>query len=243
VAPLVVDLLNPGGEQGVQLGQAAHCGAGPLGAPVGAVGDLDQELVPDSFEEPLNFSPTGWSPGLGMGELDAQHRARPAQPGVDEHRPVVHIGLGWAPTAGQADAQRLGQRHRGLGVPPAGRHHRPGVIVQEGNEDRLAPGHDRAVQRVTDPAGVGRFGLEPAEHRRWRPVGAPPVEPERAKWRCRVRGDGAHPACAPSTTATCAAVRPGASVLSATANSSTSGGVCGASRRGTGTRAVNPPAR
>ncbi len=39
--PRVVDLRDPGGEQRVQLGQAAHRGAGPGGA----VGDLDQELV------------------------------------------------------------------------------------------------------------------------------------------------------------------------------------------------------
>lgn len=174
VHPGVVDLLDPGREQGVELGEAAHRGAGRLGA----VGDLDQELVAHRFEEPLNFSSAGGPAGLGVGELDPQHRARPAQSGVDEHRPVIHIALSRAPAGSQRGAQCLAQRHRRLGVSPAGRHHRPEVIIEEGDEDRLASGDVRAVQRVSDPAGVGLIGLESAEHRRWCRVGAPPVEPE-----------------------------------------------------------------
>jgi hypothetical protein len=75
------------------------------------------------------------------------------------------------------------------------------------------------------------------------PSGRHRVSPQAAKCRCSVRGDGAQPACAANTTATCAAVRPGASRFNATASSSTSAGVCGASRRGAGTAAANPPVR
>ena len=75
------------------------------------------------------------------------------------------------------------------------------------------------------------------------PSGRGRFSPSAAKCRCKVRGEGAHPACAASTTATCAAVRPGVSRLSPTASSSTSGGVCAANRRGAGTSAANPPAR
>ena len=175
--PRVVDLADPGVEQHVELGQAVHRGAGP----VGAVDDLDQELVTDGAEKTFDLASTSGFAGLGVGELDPQHRARPAQPGIDEHRPVVHIGLGRAPARGEAVAQGLSQRDRVLRIPPAGRHHRPGMIVEERDEDRLAAGHVRAVQRVTDPAGVGPVGLEPAEHR-WRPaVVAWPVEPERGE--------------------------------------------------------------
>ena len=54
------------------------------------------------------------------------------------------------------------------------------MIVEEGDEDRLAAADVRAVQRVADPAGVAAVSLEPAEHRRT-PVGARPVEPERGE--------------------------------------------------------------
>ena len=74
------------------------------------------------------------------------------------------------------------------------------------------------------------------------PSGRVRVKPAAAKWRCRVRADGVNPPCAARTTATCAAVRSGRSVFSATANSSTDAGVCAATRRGPGTNAVNPPA-
>ncbi len=118
---------------------------------------------------------------MGVGELDPEHGARPAQPGIDEHRPVVHIALGRAAAGSEAVAQGLPQRDRVLRISPAGRHHRPGMIVEERDEDRLAAGHVRAVQRVTDPAGVGPLGLEPAEHRRRPAVGARSVEPERGE--------------------------------------------------------------
>jgi hypothetical protein len=79
VDPGVIDLGNPGGEQRVQLGQAAHRGAGAPAAAVGAVGDLDQELVTDRAKKPLDFPSTSGFAGLRVGELDPEYRARPAE--------------------------------------------------------------------------------------------------------------------------------------------------------------------
>ena len=49
---------------------------------------------------------------------------------------------------GQRRAQRGGQPHGVLEVSPAGGHHRPGVIVDEREQVRLAARDARAVQRV-----------------------------------------------------------------------------------------------
>ena len=180
---------------------------------------------------------------MGVGELDPEHGARPAQPGIDEHRPVVHVALGRAAAGSEAVAQRLSQRDRVLRISPTGRHHRPGMIVEERDEDRLAAGHVRAVQRVTDPAGVGPLGLEPAEHRRRPPVGARSVEPERGEVALQRPRRGRPPGVRGQHHRDLRGGPPGVSRLSPTANSSTSGGVCAASRRGAGTSAANPPAR
>jgi len=58
-----------------------------------------------------------------------------------------------------------------------------------------------------------------------------------------VRSDGAQPDWARRILVTCAAVRCGASRLSAAAIASTSAGVRGVTRAGVGTKASNPPAR
>jgi len=168
VDPLVVDLLDPGGEQVVEFAQGPNRGAGA----VGVRGDLDQELVPHGAVEPLDLAPPGGPPGLGVGQLDAQHGAGPAQPGVDEHGSVIDIELRWAAAGSQAHPQRFPQCHRVLRVPPAGRDHRPGMVVQEGDQDRFASPDQRAVHRVSDPAEVRGVGLEPPERRRRRAVGA-----------------------------------------------------------------------
>lgn len=65
----------------------------------------------------------------------------------------------------------------------------------------------------------------------------------RTKWRCRVRTDGAEPACSLKIAATWAAVRPGTSRFNAVASSSTEAGVRGSALRAEGTRASNPPVR
>ena len=68
------------------------------------------------------------------------------------------------------------------------------MVVEERDQDRLAAVDDRAVQRVTDPPGVGPLGLEPAEHRRRRPVRAGPGEPRRGEMALQGPGRGREPA-------------------------------------------------
>jgi len=50
-----------------------------------------------------------------------------------------------------------------IGWPPP--HDRPGVVVEEREQIRLAPADGRPVQRVAGPQLVRAIGLEPAEHR------------------------------------------------------------------------------
>ncbi len=69
------------------------------------------------------------------------------------------------------------------------------------------------------------------------------VRPIRRKWRCKVRSFGAHPHASPRMWPTWAAVRSGASRLSASAMSSICVGTFNDSARGLGLRASNPPAR
>lgn len=64
---------------------------------------------------------------------------------------------------GQRGTQGDGQAHRVLDEAEPGRHHRPGVIVQEAEQDRPAAGDQRPVQAVAHPQLVRAGGLEPAE--------------------------------------------------------------------------------
>jgi hypothetical protein len=72
----VVDGLDPGGEQGVQVGHVLQLAAGA---------DLDEELLAHGPEEPFDLPPAGGLPGPGMDQADAEHRAGPLQLPVD-HR-------------------------------------------------------------------------------------------------------------------------------------------------------------
>ena len=169
----MVDLLDPRGEQGVQLGQGVHGAADA----VGTGGDLDQELVPDGAEKTFDLAPAGRLAGLAVGELDPEHRAGPAQPGIDETGPVVDVNLSRAAPRCQRDLEGLPQRDRVLRVAPAGRDHGPRVVVQERDQDRLAARDERPVERIADPPGVRPVGLEPAEHRGRATIGAGPGQP------------------------------------------------------------------
>src|SRR3954466_14670303 len=55
--PPVIDLLDPGGEQRVQLHHVIEFAAGA---------DLDEELIPHGAEHPLDFPSAGRLAGLGM---------------------------------------------------------------------------------------------------------------------------------------------------------------------------------
>ena len=79
--------------------------------------------------------------------------------------------LGDAP-GGQRRAQRGGQPDAVFEVAPAGGHHRPGMVIQEGEQVRLAAGDPGPVQRVAGPQLVRPGRLEPAEGLRRAPVRA-----------------------------------------------------------------------
>ena len=82
----------------------------------GVAGDLDQELLPHGEEQPLDL-PAALGPARGgVGELDAQHRAGPQQPRIDERGPVVHVDPVGDAAAGQRGPQRGGEADGVLSV-------------------------------------------------------------------------------------------------------------------------------
>jgi hypothetical protein len=93
VDPLMVDLMNPGIEQRIELGQVRH----GCPCPRDSIGDLDEELVSHGPEETLDLPSALRSSGLGMGKFRTDHRAGPAQCRVHEHTAVVNIDDARAP--------------------------------------------------------------------------------------------------------------------------------------------------
>jgi hypothetical protein len=87
VRAAVVDLLDPGGEEPVELQQISHVTLAGLG---GLAGDLDEELVAHGAEEPFDLSPTLRTARGRVGQPDAELGAGSQQPGVNERGPVVH---------------------------------------------------------------------------------------------------------------------------------------------------------
>jgi len=57
-------------------------------------------------------------------QLDAQLRAGPQQPRIDERRSVINVGVLGDAAGGQRGAQRGGQPDGVLGEPEPGSHHR-----------------------------------------------------------------------------------------------------------------------
>jgi len=239
VFPLVVDGLDPRGEQLVQPGQAGY------GRQRAGRVELDEELLTDRPEQPLDLAPPGGLAGLAVGELDPQHRQGPQQLGGDHGRAVVEVDDLRDTPRGQARAQRGFEPDGVLAVAPPVAHEGSAVVVHEGEQERLAAGDHRPVQGITGPPVVRRGGLEPAERPRTQPTGAG-VELEAAKCRCNVRCDGAAPpgpAEASRIALICAAVRAGTSRFNAAASSSVAADVVGSQCRVEGSRASNPPRR
>ena len=105
--------------------------------------------------------------------MDAELRARPQQPRVHERRPVVHIDPLRDTPGRQRRPQCRGQAHRVLRQPPPVPDRRPGVVVDEREQVRLAALDPGAVQRVPGPDLIGPRRLEPPEHRRGSAPGTP----------------------------------------------------------------------
>jgi len=155
VRPGVVDRLVPGGEQLVQPGQIRDGRA---------IADLDEELLPHKAEKSFDLASALRAAGRAVGDLDAQPGGGPRQRRINKGTAVVHVYRVRDTSGGQCRAQRGGQPHGVFEVSPAGGHHRPAVIVEEGEQVRLAPGDPGSVQRVAGPQLVRPGGFEPAEH-------------------------------------------------------------------------------
>ena len=113
VHPAVADRFRPRGERPVQLADAGHV---PPAGLAGITGDLGQELLPDSEKQALYLPPPLRPAWGGVGELDAQHRASPQQPCIDEGGPVVDVDALGDAAAGQGGPQRGSEADGVLGV-------------------------------------------------------------------------------------------------------------------------------
>ena len=167
VHPVVVDRLDPRGEQRVELEQRRGRGESSLGQLFGGgVGDLDEELLAHAAKPPLDLAAALRAVRGGVDQPDAELAAGPQQPGVDEGAAVVDVDAGRDTPRGEGGLQRGGQAHGVLGEPEPVPDGQPAVIVEEGEQVGLAAPDAGAVQRVTDPAFVRCRGFEPAEHAR-----------------------------------------------------------------------------
>jgi hypothetical protein len=160
----VVDGLDPGGEQPVELAQVAD--RVPTRIALGITGDLDEELLAHGPEVAFDLAAALRPTRGGVDQPDAELRARAQQPRVDERGAVVDIDPVGDPARPQRRAQRRGQPHGVLGEPEPMPHDRPGVVVEEGEQVGLAAADDRAVQGVPGPQLVRAGGFEPPEHRK-----------------------------------------------------------------------------
>ena len=167
----VVPLVQPGGEQAVQVGQRLT--PGPVaGRGVDGGVDLDEELVAHGAIPPFDLAAPLRAAGRGVDQLDVQHRAGPGQLVGGVGRAVVGIQSLRAAVGLDRVVQRGLQAQGVLAVAPAVPDHVPGVIVQQREQHRPLALDDRAVQTVGDPQLVRLAGLEPAERLRRRPVRA-----------------------------------------------------------------------
>jgi hypothetical protein len=82
VHPGVVDALDPGGEQPVELGQVARAAAGV---------QLNEELLADGAEHPLDLAAALGLARRGVCQPDAKDRASPLELAGDERRAVVDV--------------------------------------------------------------------------------------------------------------------------------------------------------
>jgi hypothetical protein len=82
MGPPVIDTFDPRGEQPVERGQVGDAGA---------VADLDQELLADGAEEPLDFSSALGFTRCAVSDLDAEPGGCPLQRRVAEGAAVIDV--------------------------------------------------------------------------------------------------------------------------------------------------------
>ena len=157
----MVDPLHPGGEQGVELGEIRD-------APVF---DLDQELLADRGENPLDLPPAGRLSWLTVDQADPEHPAGSSQPPGDKNVPVVDVKALWYTSGGKAGPQRRFEAQGVLGMAPAVAGKKPGMVVDAGEQVALPVGHNGTVQGIPGPQVVGGQRFEATEDLRWPPVG------------------------------------------------------------------------
>ncbi|WP_342593459.1 hypothetical protein [Streptomyces inhibens] len=116
----MADVLGPGREQAVHLQQAVDL---PSGLTVTG-GDLDDEFAVHGAEEPLDLASALRAPWGGVHQLDAEFRAGPQQPRVDEREQIRFAAGDHWPVQGIAGPQLVGavglepseDRRRGRGL-------------------------------------------------------------------------------------------------------------------------------
>ncbi len=167
VGPAVVDGLDPGGEEPVELDEGGDT----------AGSDLDEELVAHGAEEAFDLASALRAAWGGVGEADAEHCARPQQRGGNERGAVVDVDRGGHPSGGKTGSQGRLQADGVLGVAPPVAGDGPGMVVDEGEQVGLVALDHRAVEGVAGPTVVGGVGLEAPEGDRGGPVRAR-VQPE-----------------------------------------------------------------
>ena len=239
----MIDRLDPRGEQRVELEQRRGRGESSLGQLFGGgVGDLDEELLAHATKPPLDLAAALRAVRGGVDQPDAELAAGPQQPGVDVGAAVVDVDAGRDTPRGEGGLQRGGQAHRVLGEPEPVPDGQPAVIVEEGEQVGLAAANVRAVQRVTDPAGVRAAASNRPNTAGWSPA-AGPIRSRRWNSRSSVDSEGDQPPEARRIRTTCAAVRSGFSCLSAAASSSTVVSMRLPGWRVDGASASSPPVR
>ena len=156
----MIDRLDPRLEQPVELLEAGGR----------ALLELDQPLLADGPERPLDLPPALRPPRPAVDQADPEHRGRPQQLTGHERRPVVDIH-------GLRDAARSDprpQRPRRVQHVLAGRPAVPAeqaaVIVKKAEQERAAAVDQRAVQGVPGPQLVADLGLKAPQRARDQPT-------------------------------------------------------------------------
>ena len=219
----MIDRADPPVQQVVQLLQARHRVPGRMSV---VAGDLDQELLLDSLERAFYFSPAHRAARRAVGQLDAQHRARPGQRLIGKTRAVVGIQDLRDAVPGDRGAQHAGEPDRVGAADELAAGQEPGPVIDDGRQVAGPAGHGGPFIR----SAVQISFTASAVNRPKACGGAPSgrvVSSRAANQRWMARSEGAQPSRAARIRRTCAAVRAGFSIFRPTASSTTSASVRG----------------